>query len=200
MIEKFKEAIDKGDKFGVSLTDLSKALDCIDHKLLIAKLYSYRISLSSTNLLFFLFEQSNATNRNQWLFQFKTGNWIWCATRLSILGPLLFNFDLIDLFFICENDHIASYADDTTPYRCARDTLISIQNLLTRQSTQSTLGCSFGHILITAWARALFLWEVALRMFWIRLWYFWKSLVPLPHVKRPTQNLVKRLGLVGMRE
>ena len=33
----------------------------------------------------------------------------------SILGPLLFNIDLIDLFFICENDDIASYADDTTP-------------------------------------------------------------------------------------
>ena len=65
MIKKFKETIDKGDKFGASLTDLSKALDCIDHKLLIAKLYSYRISLLSINLLFFLFEQSNTTNRNQ---------------------------------------------------------------------------------------------------------------------------------------
>ena len=38
-----------------------------------------------------------------------------------IIGPLLFNNDLIDLFFICENDGIASYADDTAPYTCARD-------------------------------------------------------------------------------
>ena len=38
MIEKFKEAIDKGYEFCVLLTDLSKAFDCINHPLLIAKL------------------------------------------------------------------------------------------------------------------------------------------------------------------
>ena len=54
----------------------------------------------------------------------------------SILGPLLFNIDLIDLFFICENDDIASYADDTTPYTCARDTPTVISGL---QSTSEKL-------------------------------------------------------------
>ena len=33
-----------------------------------------------------------------------------------IVGPLLFNILLIDLFFIIEDPHIASYADDNTPY------------------------------------------------------------------------------------
>ena len=33
-----------------------------------------------------------------------------------ILGPLLFNIFLIDLFFIIEDTDIASYADDNTPY------------------------------------------------------------------------------------
>ena len=54
----------------------------------------------------------------------------------SIVGPLLFNIDLIDLFFICENDDIASYADDTTPYTCARDTSTVISEL---QSTSERL-------------------------------------------------------------
>ena len=34
----------------------------------------------------------------------------------SILGPLLFNIFLCDLFLIMENTDIASYADDNTPY------------------------------------------------------------------------------------
>ena len=40
----------------------------------------------------------------------------------SILGPLLFNIDLIDLFHVFEESSISSYADDTIPYFCARDT------------------------------------------------------------------------------
>ena len=31
LIEKFKEAIDAGNKFGALLTDLSKTFDCLDH-------------------------------------------------------------------------------------------------------------------------------------------------------------------------
>ena len=54
----------------------------------------------------------------------------------SILGPLLFNIDLIDLFFECDDSEIASYADDTTPYSCA-DGIPSVITQL--QSTASKL-------------------------------------------------------------
>ena len=40
-MEKEKEAIDRRNKFGAILTDLSKAFDCINHPLLIAKIDSY---------------------------------------------------------------------------------------------------------------------------------------------------------------
>ena len=38
LIEKWRKTLDKGGETGAFLTDLSKAIDCIDHNLLIAKL------------------------------------------------------------------------------------------------------------------------------------------------------------------
>ena len=38
-------AVYNGQMFGALLTELPKALDCLDHKLLIAKLNAYRFSL-----------------------------------------------------------------------------------------------------------------------------------------------------------
>ena len=51
-----------------------------------------------------------------------------------ILGSLLFNIDLIDLFYECEKSNIVSYADDTTPYSCARDTQTVNSELKSRTS------------------------------------------------------------------
>ena len=39
----------------------------------------------------------------------------------SILGPLLFNIFLADLFFILSEIDIANYADDNTPYTSSND-------------------------------------------------------------------------------
>ena len=60
MSETFKESTDKGSEFGAFLTELSKAFNCTDHKLLIAKLFWYVFSPSSLNLIF-----SYLSNRTQ---------------------------------------------------------------------------------------------------------------------------------------
>ena len=39
-----------------------------------------------------------------------------------MLGPLLSNIDLTNLFLACEDDNITSYANDTTPFFCEQDT------------------------------------------------------------------------------
>ena len=51
------------------------------------------------------------------------------VTQVSILGPLLFNIDLIDLFYEYGESNIASYAADTTPYPWASDTQTVISEL-----------------------------------------------------------------------
>ena len=52
MIEKFKETIGRGNEFGALLADLSKAIDCINHPLPIAKLYNYGVSSLAINMIF----------------------------------------------------------------------------------------------------------------------------------------------------
>ena len=120
MLEKFKKSRDKGEEFGALITDVSKALDCIDHNLLITKLSWYGVTPKSLKLIF-----SYLSNRTQGVrinnSYSRKSEIKYDVPQGSVLGPLLFNIDLIDLFLECEDDNISSYADDTTPYSCAQD-------------------------------------------------------------------------------
>ena len=120
LLEKFKKAIDKGNQFGALLTDLSKAFDCIDHKLLIAKLSEYGVLSSALNVISsYLKHRTQRTKIND-CFSTRS-NIEYGVPQGSILGPLLFNINMIDLFYECEENDIANYADDTTPYSCGTD-------------------------------------------------------------------------------
>ena len=52
-------------------------------------------------------------------------------SQSSILGPLLFNIFLCDLFLIMNNTELASYADDNTPYAVGNnieELIVKLQN------------------------------------------------------------------------
>ena len=52
MVEIWHKTLDWGGEMGAALTDLSKAFDCIDHNLLIAKLNAYGFEKQSINFIY----------------------------------------------------------------------------------------------------------------------------------------------------
>ena len=89
MLEKFKEVIDRGNQFGALLTDLSKAFDCFDHKLLIAKLYEYGVSSSALKIIFSYLKHKTQRTKINDCFSARS-NIEYGVPQGSISGQLLF--------------------------------------------------------------------------------------------------------------
>ena len=120
MIEKWRRSVNGGGRAGALLTDLSKIFDCIDHELLIAKLYAYGFDKNSLYFVnSYLKGRKQRTEINSSYSAF--AEILFGVTQSSILGPLLFNIYICDLFIENSDTDIANYADDNTPYACSSD-------------------------------------------------------------------------------
>ena len=93
--------------FGALLTDVSKAFDCLDNKLLIAKLNAYGFSLPAIKLVHdYLSNRKQRTRVNS-----TYSSWseiVFGVPQGSVLDPLLFNIFLADVIADDINGVIAS--------------------------------------------------------------------------------------------
>ena len=102
------------------LMDLSKAFDCLDHDILIAKLHAYGFSKSALELIYsYLNERKQRVKVNGSFSAWKESTK--GVPQGSVLGPLLLNIFINDIFFLVNDTEVCNYADDTTIFACDSD-------------------------------------------------------------------------------
>ena len=90
--------------------DLSRAFDKMPHALLIVKLVAYGLSEHACNLIISYLRH----RRHRVKIMGKHSDWV--TTNRGVLGPLLFNMFINDLFYMNMTCEIANHADDNHLY------------------------------------------------------------------------------------
>ena len=128
LIEEWKQKLDRNYVVGAILMDLSKAFDSIPHDLIIAKLYLYGFDFEALKLILsYLTDREQATRINSTYSAFQLI--LPGVPQGSILGPIIFNIFLNDLFYFIEKCNIHNYADDNTLTSSSNSTANLVKDL-----------------------------------------------------------------------
>ena len=113
LIEKCREALDSLEYFGLMIMDLSKAFDCLPHRLFLCKLHKYGVSKEACQLLHSYLMRRQRVKIGCWRSEWAEMNK--GVPQGSVLGPLIISTFINDIIIYLHGDcSIFNYAYDNT--------------------------------------------------------------------------------------
>jgi len=129
-----KKSLDEGNCIGAVFMDLSKAFDCLNYEILVAKSEAYGFSRNALTFINrYLCKRKQRVKVNGSFSEWKYIDQGF--SQGSVLAPLSFNICINDMLIFIPDIDICNYADDTTLYVSDTDTIHILNKLESSIST-----------------------------------------------------------------
>ena len=148
LLEELKHNLDNNYIVGAILMDLSKAFDCIHHDLLMAKMEAYGFDEYTRKYIYsYLKGRRQCVRINGVHSNFQT--LLAGVPQGSILGPIIFNIFINDLFFIFERANLHGFSDDNTLSAKAK-ALDQLKLILSNESEKAIDWLDYNNMMVNA--------------------------------------------------